>query len=92
MRLAVPVTARGPAPAVTLCNTETLNGDAYRRRFAAHCAEQIVALLNDEQSGFASGENFQRLQFMADIAVLVRTGKEAVAVRRALRVRRVASV
>ena len=86
------VTARGPAPAVTLWqNTETLNGDAYRRRFAAHCAEQIVALLNDEQSGFASGENFQRLQ-PADIAVLVRTGKEAAAVRRALRVRRVASV
>lgn len=86
------VMANAAAPALTLWRDgETLNGDAYRRRFAAHCAEQIVALLNDETAGFASEHPFVRLQ-AADIAVLVRTGKEAAAMRRALRERGIASV
>ncbi|MGS0756066.1 hypothetical protein ACVBEH_16295, partial [Roseateles sp. GG27B] len=70
------------------------------RLFAARCAERIVTLLNDPGAGFAKpseGEgaeqpgDFTRLA-PADIAVLVRTGREAAAVRLALRRRGVASV
>ena len=86
------VTAAGAAPALTLCcGGETWSGDRYRKVFAGRCAEEIVGLLNDAQAGFQSATGFARLQ-PADIAVLVRTGKEAAAVRRALRQRGVASV
>jgi exodeoxyribonuclease V beta subunit len=87
------VTSGGPAPAVTLAlDPELLGADASRRHFAARCAERIVTLLNDPAAGFAqAGEPFVRLR-PADIAVLVRTGKEAAAVQRELRRRRVASV
>ncbi|MEG2629628.1 MAG: UvrD-helicase domain-containing protein, partial [Comamonas sp.] len=63
-----------------------------QRGFAARCAAQIVQWLNDPEAGFAApGEALARLR-PADIAVLVRTGSEARAVRRELGARGVASV
>ncbi|MGJ7543180.1 exodeoxyribonuclease V subunit beta [Variovorax sp. LT1R16] len=87
------VSADGAEPAVTIAlDAELLNAEGSRRRFAARCAERIVTLLNDETAGFAEPDQpFVRLR-PADIAVLVRTGKEAAAVQRELRRRRVASV
>ncbi|WP_370680730.1 exodeoxyribonuclease V subunit beta [Comamonas sp. GB3 AK4-5] len=71
---------------------EPLSNDVIRLRFAQHCARQIVGWLSDATVGFAQLEKeFQRLR-PADIAVLVRTGKEASAVRRALAQCQVASV
>lgn len=99
----LPVTARGrdeqlqteagPVPPLTLCiDSELLDGRSSQRRFAAACAERIVTWLNDPQAGFLSGEGVLRRLRPADIAVLVRTGREAEAVRRELRRRQVASV
>ncbi|RZI63359.1 MAG: exodeoxyribonuclease V subunit beta, partial [Variovorax sp.] len=87
------VSAEGAEPAVTLALDATLlNAETSRRHFAARCAERIVVLLNDPKAGFAEADGaFVRLR-PADIAVLVRTGKEASAVQRELRRRRVASV
>jgi len=69
---------------------EIHNSEGMRKLFAARCAEQIVSWLNDPQAGFAEqsaagepGKAFKPLR-PADIAVLVRTGKEAAAVRREL--------
>ena len=63
-----------------------------RRRFAQRCAERIATLLNDPYAGFEHPETgFTRLH-PAAIAVLVRTGREALAVRRELQRRGVASV
>ena len=86
-------TSDGPAPAMVLQHDlELRNGDQHRRLFAALCAERIATWLNDPQAGFeAPGQPRERLR-PADIAVLVRTGKEADAVRRELRRRGVASV
>ena len=86
-------TSDGPASAMVLQHDlELRNGDQHRRLFAALCAERIATWLNDPQAGFeVPGEARQRLR-PADIAVLVRTGKEAAAVRRELRRRGVASV
>lgn len=89
----------GPVPAMTLLHELALhNADTSRQRFAARCAEQIVHWLNDGQAGFArppanpgADATFTALR-PADMAVLVRTGKEAAAVRRALAQRGVASV
>jgi exodeoxyribonuclease V beta subunit len=83
----------GPAAAFDLCyDLATRNANDAQRYFAAHCAERIVRWLNHPGTGFVeSAKPFVRLR-PADIAVLVRTGKEAQAVRRALRVRGVASV
>lgn len=85
--------ADGPMPALTLwcCETADFKKDDYRALFAAHCAEHIVALLNDPAVGFLSKEGFIRLK-PADIAVLVRDRNEAAAIRKALQRRRVASV
>lgn len=86
-------TLAGPVPAVSIHHDlELRSATVVRRLFAARCAEQIVAWLNDGKAGFRQGEDlFKRLR-PADIAVLVRTGKEAAAVRRELRKRGVASV
>ena len=86
-------TADGPVPALTLQHDlELRSAEQHRRLFAAMCAERIVTWLNDAQAGFAqAGLPLQRLR-PADIAILVRTGKEAEAVRRELRRRGVASV
>jgi exodeoxyribonuclease V beta subunit len=87
------VCAAGSVPALTWVVDEGLrNADSGKRLFAAHCAERITTLLNDAQAGFAGGtEAFKRLR-PADIAILVNNGKEADAVRQALRARGVASV
>ena len=85
------VDASGAVPAMTLVHDLTLrNTESTRKLFAARCAEQIVTWLNDPSAGFADG-GFKPLR-PADIAILVRTGKEATAVRRALAKRSVASV
>ncbi len=88
------VTSAGPHPAVVVHHeTETRNMETSRRHFAARCAEAVAALLADERAGFddAQDGSFTPLR-PADIAVLVRTGKEAAAVRKQLRLRGVASV
>ena len=104
----LPVAAKGrddvwvhngtPAPALTVEVDTTLHATAdLRRLFAARCAEQVVGWLNDPATGFESpegppgGQRFARLR-PADVAVLVRSGVEARAVRRALYRRGVASV
>jgi len=99
----VPVDAMGRAESFVMdagrCAALTLVLDAgltdantSLRAFAARCAERIVTLLNDEQAGFDDPQRgFVRLR-PADIAVLVRMGREAAAVRRELRRRNVASV
>lgn len=91
------VNASGPVPAMTLVHDlELSRSEDMRQRFAARCAEQIVGWLNDSTSGFATGTSEEPSTFKplrpADIAILVRTGKEAAAVRRELERRAVASV
>lgn len=82
----------GDAPAlVVACTGLELKSDQYREFFANHCAEDIVARLNDAKAGFAGPGGLQRLK-PADIAVLVRDRNEAAAIRRALQRRKVASV
>ncbi|MBB5189683.1 exodeoxyribonuclease V beta subunit [Silvimonas terrae] len=82
----------GPVPPVTLWHGNSkLTGKEYQQHFAALCAEEIVTLLNDAHAGFVAPERTRRLE-PADIAVLVRSGKEAAVVRRALQQRGVASV
>ncbi|NMM77152.1 exodeoxyribonuclease V subunit beta [Rhodococcus sp. SRB_17] len=85
--------ADGPVPALCVQHDlELRSGAQHLRLFAALCAERIATWLNDAQAGFAqAGQPLQRLR-PADIAVLVRTGSEAEAVRRELRRRGVASV
>ncbi|MQA40782.1 exodeoxyribonuclease V subunit beta [Rugamonas aquatica] len=87
------VNAAGDVPALVIaCSAaQDLKADSYREFFAWHCAEHIVAQLNDERAGFDGPKGFVRLQ-PADIAVLVRDRKEAAAIRRALQRRQVASV
>ncbi len=93
------VTTQGLVPAMTLVHDlEMRSTEGVRKVFAARCAEQIVNWLNDSQAGFNkrseaadSATKFRPLR-PADIAVLVRTGKEAAAVRRELGRRMVASV
>ncbi|TFW23038.1 exodeoxyribonuclease V subunit beta [Duganella callida] len=87
------VGADGDIPALMIaCSAaQDLKADGYRDYFAHHCAEDIVARLNDAGTGFDGPEGFQRLQ-PADIAVLVRDRKEAAAIRRALQRRGVPSV
>ena len=89
------VNATGPLPALTLVHDlELASATAHRRRFAARCAERIATWLNDPALGFESRTPVAGLQRLRprDIAVLVRTGKEAAAVRAALQRRGVASV
>jgi len=90
--------AQGALPALTLVHDlQPRNADGMRAHLAQLCAERIVQWLNDPQAGFYTSasptepERFKRLQ-PADIAILVRTGTEANAVRQALERRAVASV
>ncbi|KQV80707.1 exodeoxyribonuclease V beta chain [Massilia sp. Root351] len=87
------VGAAGQVEALTVsCSVaDDMKADAYREFFAWHCAEHITAMLNDPRAGFDGPDGFKRLQ-PADIAVLVRDGKEAAAIRRALQRRKVISV
>ncbi|WP_288094096.1 exodeoxyribonuclease V subunit beta [Thiomonas sp.] len=87
------VCSEGLLPALTCSVHQELESkrDA-RERFAAHAAARIVSLLNDPQAGFRQADGgFARLR-QSDIAVLVRDGDEARAMRRALQCRGVASV
>lgn len=88
------VDGQGALPAIQVIHAldAVRPAKAALRPYAACCAEQIVTWLNDPAVGFARmGEPFQRLR-PADVAVLVRDGKEAEAIRRELRHRKVASV
>ncbi len=86
--------AGGPLPALhwVADGVPRLAGE-HQPLFAALAAERIVALLDDPAAGFRRDDDgsFQRLR-PADIAVLVRTAREAGIVRQALRRRGVASV
>ena len=86
-------TQNGDVKAMTVVHDATLRSqrDALSH-LSALCAEQIVAWLSDPQARFANAEKGDQSLQAKDIAVLVRTGKEANAVREALRVRGVASV
>ena len=86
-------TSAGDVPAMTVVHDATLRSprDA-QTHLSALCAEQIVAWLSDPQARFAGEEKDGKALQPKDIAVLVRTGKEAAAVRDALRARGVASV
>lgn len=87
------VDASGPLPAITIVHDlQSQSMGQVRRAFADRCAQQVVLWLNDPHNGFSKpGEPLERLR-ARDIAILVRTGKEAAAVRRALQKRNVASV
>lgn len=86
-------THNGKVNAMTVVHDATLRSqrDALTH-LSALCAEQIVAWLGDPQARFVDAEKGDKRLQPKDIAVLVRTGKEAAAVRDALRVRGVASV
>lgn len=87
-----------PVSALTLwqlASEQPVSGAVYRQNLAAACASQIVELLNGGQQGrcgFAIDGEFIRGVLPADIAILVRDGKEAQAVRRELSNRGVRSV
>ena len=83
----------GPFEALAVCSSarDDMGSIECRAFFAHHCAEHIVALLNDPQAGFAHAGAFTRL-VPADIAILVRDRREAQAIRRALAQRKVQSV
>ena len=84
-----------PVPALHMAwhaAPEAVSGQDLRTLFAAACAEQLAQWLNDPGMGFAQPDGrFVRLR-PGDVAILVRQGKEASAVRQALRQRRIASV
>ncbi|POA49423.1 exodeoxyribonuclease V subunit beta [Pseudomonas sp. MPR-ANC1] len=78
-----------------LSTDQPLSGAVYRQQLAAACASEITALLNGGQNGSAGfiqhGKDFKGLR-PSDIAILVRDGKEAQAVRGELANRGVRSV
>ena len=83
----------GPVPAMTLVHDATLRSQRdARAHLSALCAEQIVAWLSDPPTRFVDPQKGDTALKPKDIAVLVRTGVEAAAVRDALRWRGVASV
>lgn len=74
---------------------QPLSGAVYRQQLAAACASEITALLNGGQQGravFVQDGKDPRGLLPADIAILVRDGKEAQAVRAELNARGVRSV
>jgi exodeoxyribonuclease V beta subunit len=78
-----------------LPSDQPLSGAVYRQQLAGACASEITALLNGGQSASAGftqdGKDFRGLR-PSDIAILVRDGKEAQAVRSELASRGVRSV
>lgn len=87
-----------PLPALTvwqLPGEQPVSGTVYRQQLAASCASEIVRLLNagaQGTAGFARDGQPLRGILPADIAILVRDGKEAQAVRGELNKRDVRSV
>ncbi|WP_311968823.1 exodeoxyribonuclease V subunit beta [Pseudomonas baltica] len=85
-------------PAVTLWQLQSeapLSGEVYRTQMAAVCASEIVRLLmagQHQSGGFVATDGALRGIRPADIAILVRDGKEAQAVRGQLAARGVRSV
>ncbi|MGR8941216.1 MAG: exodeoxyribonuclease V subunit beta, partial [Gammaproteobacteria bacterium] len=85
------------APALTLWHWDTdeaVGMPAYREKMAEAAASEIVRLLNEAksgQTGFKSAKGLDPLQ-PSDIAILVRSGTEARAMRNALAMRRLRSV
>ncbi|MDO7897251.1 exodeoxyribonuclease V subunit beta [Pseudomonas citrulli] len=78
-----------------LPSDQPVSGAVYRQHMAAACASQITGLLNGGQvgrDGFRSDDGAFRGLCPADIAILVRDGKEAQAVRDQLSARGVRSV
>lgn len=86
-----------PIPAMTVAWYPDDSGVPHlandlKAHLAECCAEQIVQWLNDESAGFSeNGAKFARIR-PNDIAILVRTGREADLIRRKLQVRGVTSV
>ena len=84
-------------PALVLAqldDAEAIASGAYVEAMAERCATVMVSLLEagrDGRSGFGGPQGFRSLQ-AADLAVLVRSRKEATAIRAALRRRGVRSV
>ncbi|MFC6335630.1 exodeoxyribonuclease V subunit beta [Pseudomonas sp. CCM 7891] len=77
-----------------LSTDQPISGALYRQQLAAACASQIVALLTGGQqgvAGFVKDDTFKGV-LPSDIAILVRDGKEAQAVRGELAARGVRSV
>ena len=86
-------TSAGDVKAMTVVHDATLRSQRdAQTHLSALCAEQIVAWLSDPHARFVDDSKGETALQPKDIAVLVRTGKEAAAVRDALRVRGVASV
>ncbi|MDE1169202.1 MAG: exodeoxyribonuclease V subunit beta [Pseudomonas sp.] len=87
-----------PVPALNLWQLQSeqpLSGLVYRQQLAGACASEIVRLLNGGQlgsHGFIKGDEALRGVQPSDIAILVRDGKEAQAVRGELAARGVRSV
>jgi exodeoxyribonuclease V beta subunit len=78
-----------------LARDKSLPGGMYMEVAAAHAAAHMVDLLNAAQSGhcaFIDEHGIQTALRPSDMAVLVRSGREANAIRTALRQRGVASV
>ncbi|SDS95993.1 DNA helicase/exodeoxyribonuclease V, beta subunit [Halopseudomonas xinjiangensis] len=86
------------APALTawhLAGDDALSAEAYRQSMAERCATAMVEMLQAGQQrrvGFAKADGALQPVRPADMAVLVRTGREAQAIRRALAERGVRSV
>ncbi len=92
-RAEVLTVSAGPVPALTVAHDANLRSQRdARAHLSALCAEQIVAWLGDPKARFVHPDEGDTPLRPKDIAVLVRTGAEAAAVRDALRVRGVASV
>jgi len=86
-------TSTGHVHAMTVVHDTALRSQRdAQTHLSGLCAEQIVAWLSDPQARFADAQKGDKPLQPKDIAVLVRTGKEAAAVRDALRARGVASV
>ncbi|GFM89204.1 RecBCD enzyme subunit RecB [Pseudomonas cichorii] len=87
-----------PLAALTVWHLQSdqpVSGTVYRQQLAASCASEIVRLLKGGQqghTGFATPDKELRGLLPADIAILVRDGKEAQAVRNELSARGVRSV
>ncbi|POA53631.1 exodeoxyribonuclease V subunit beta [Pseudomonas sp. FW507-12TSA] len=87
-----------PLPALNfwlLPSEQPVSGALYRQQQAAACASAIVGLLNGGQqgrSGFVRDQQGCTGLLPADIAILVRDGKEAQAIRTELAARGVRSV
>ena len=86
------------APALSFWQLDAgdpISATAYQQQMAAICATEVVRLLRAGQqrrAGFWAGDGTMRPVQPGDIAVLVNTGREAQALRRALGEREVRSV